>query len=82
MRFVEPGFVARVNDVNHGLGIQIVMFPQRAELGLTAHVPNREFQIFVLHRLNVETDRGNRLGRKLDRKTGYFEYASYTECQH
>ncbi|KAG6554759.1 hypothetical protein Mapa_003778 [Marchantia paleacea] len=51
--------VVAVHHENQALSVLEVMLPQRPDLVLTSHIPHREADVLVLHRLHVETDRRN-----------------------
>lgn len=42
---------------NATLRVQIIVFPERPEFVFSTHVPDGELQVFVFHRLHVETFR-------------------------
>mmetsp|Transcript_6955 Transcript_6955/g.19728 ORF Transcript_6955/g.19728 Transcript_6955/m.19728 type:complete len:217 (-) Transcript_6955:40-690(-) len=48
--------VVAVNHIDQAVGALVVVAPQRPDLVLAAHVPDREAQVLVLHRLDVEAD--------------------------
>merc|ERR1712241_701898 len=51
--------VVRVHHENQTLRVLEVVAPERSDLVLTADVPNRERDVLVLDRLDVETDCGD-----------------------
>mmetsp|Transcript_19579 Transcript_19579/g.58225 ORF Transcript_19579/g.58225 Transcript_19579/m.58225 type:complete len:211 (+) Transcript_19579:79-711(+) len=59
-RVVDAVAVVRVDDEDEALRILVVVAPERADLVLPPDVPHRERDVFVLDRLDVEADRGNR----------------------
>lgn len=64
--FVDAVAVGAVHDEDQTLGPGIVMPPERPDLVLAAHIPHVELDVFVSHRLHVETygrDGGHRLAQ-------------------
>ena len=59
-RVVHAVPVVRVDDEDEALRVLVVVAPERADLVLTSDVPDRERDVLVLDRLDVETDRGDR----------------------
>lgn len=51
--------IVRVHHEDEALCVLEVVAPQRPNLVLAAHVPHREADVFVLHRLHVEADGRN-----------------------
>lgn len=56
---VDAVAVGAVHHEDQTLGPGVVMSPERPDLVLAAHVPHVELDVFVSHRLHVETHRGN-----------------------
>lgn len=42
---------------NGTLSVQIVVFPERSQFVFSTHIPDGELQVFVFHRLHIETFR-------------------------
>ena len=56
---VDAVRVVRVDDEDEALRVLVVVAPERADLVLTADVPDCERDVLVLDRLNVETNGGD-----------------------
>jgi hypothetical protein len=59
-RVVDAVAVVGVDDEDEALRILVVVAPERADLVLTSDVPDRERDVLVLDRLDVEADRRDR----------------------
>lgn len=59
-RLIDPIAILTVDHKYQALRSRIVVPPKRTDLVLPSHVPYVELDVFVLYRLDVEADRGDR----------------------
>ena len=52
-------FIWGVDDVNEGLGVLVVMFPELSDFILSSDVPDGELDFFELNSFDVESDGGD-----------------------
>ena len=52
-------FVRRVDDIDEGLGVLVVVFPELSDLILTSDVLDGEFDLLELNSFDIEADGGN-----------------------
>ena len=56
---LEPGPVGAVHHEDESVAVGVVVLPQRADLGLAAHIPDGEADVLVDDALYVEADGGD-----------------------
>ena len=52
-------FIRRVDDVDEGLCVLVVMLPELSDFILSSDVPNGEFDLLELNSFDIESDGGN-----------------------
>merc|ERR1719320_430603 len=61
IRAIDALSVIAVHDEDDAVRAAVIMPPQRANTLLTAHVPYREVDVFVLDTLDIEANRRHRV---------------------